>query len=534
MKNIKISTKLIALVAFLSAIIIVIGVYGLNSIEKINKGLDDMYHNRVEPLQYLKKVSDAYAVSFVDVAHKAEAGTMSWPEALRELDKATEVVTKNWNAYAETKMEGREKELADEAVELRKVSKAAYNKIYDILSQGKDSATQAALTQFVEHEMYEAVDPYTAIIDELVDLQLTYSEEIDNNAKQLFDKTQRNSYFIIAFGLLLGIIISIYIIVGINKSIKQANYVISELSEGNLKVKITVTGNDEIGRLLRNLSTMVDKLKEVLAYVRDAASNIASASQQLSQGSTEQASSTEEVSSSVEEMSANIQQNTDNSQQTEKIAKKAATDIRDGNQSVTTTVDAMRQIAEKISIIGEIARKTDLLAINAAIEAARAGEHGKGFAVVASEVRKLAERSQLAAQEIDDLSKNSVDVAEKSGKLLSEIVPDIQNTAKLVQEITASSIEQNSGTDQINSAVQQLNQVTQQNAAAAEELSTQADQLQDSVSFFKIDQSTLNEVGRKHKKINISRVQANNQQNTSGVNLKMDAHDDEDKNYENF
>jgi methyl-accepting chemotaxis protein len=196
----------------------------------------------------------------------------------------------------------------------------------------------------------------------------------------------------------------------------------------------------------------------------------------------------------MEQMAANIQQNTDNAQQTEKIALQASEDIREGNQAVNQTVESMKTIAEKITIIGEIARQTNLLALNAAVEAARAGEHGKGFAVVAAEVRKLAERSQIAANEIDGLSKTSVAIAEKSGKLLEQIVPNIQKTSRLVQEITASSIEQNTGADQVNSAVQQLSQVIQQNAAASEEmassseeLSSQAEQLQEAISFFKID-----------------------------------------------
>jgi uncharacterized protein Yka (UPF0111/DUF47 family) len=225
-------------------------------------------------------------------------------------------------------------------------------------------------------------------------------------------------------------------------------------------------------------------ITRALNGVAAAAENVAAASEQLSstseeiaQGAAEQASSVEEASSSMEEMAANIRQNADNAMQTEKIAQKSAADALEGGGAVKQTVDAMKLIAEKISIIEEIARQTDLLALNAAIEAARAGEHGKGFAVVASEVRKLAERSQTAAAEISQLSGSSVEVAERAGKMLDHLVPDIQKTAELVQEITCASKEQDDGAEQINGAIQQLDQVVQQNASGAEEMASTAEEL---------------------------------------------------------
>jgi methyl-accepting chemotaxis protein len=270
---------------------------------------------------------------------------------------------------------------------------------------------------------------------------------------------------------------------------------------GDLTVKIDARLDDETGQALTAMSAMTSKLSGIVADVKTAADNVASGSQQISsstgqmsQGTTEQAANTEEASSSIEEMNATIKQNADNAMQTEKIALKSASDAQESGKAVSQTVSAMKDIAQKISIIEEIARQTNLLALNAAIEAARAGEHGKGFAVVAAEVRKLAERSQSAAGEISHLSSSSVQVAEQAGQMLAKLVPDIQKTAELVQEITASSKEQSGGADQINGAIQQLNRVVQQNAGAAEEmastaeeLASQADQLQNTVAFFKID-----------------------------------------------
>ncbi|MHC1700082.1 MAG: methyl-accepting chemotaxis protein [Humidesulfovibrio sp.] len=301
--------------------------------------------------------------------------------------------------------------------------------------------------------------------------------------------------------LLIGIIVAFFLTVGITRPVMQGVAFAKAMAEGDFTRQLDINQKDEIGVLASALNDMVLRLRQVVADVRGATDNVASGSEELSasseslsQGATEQAAAIEEVSSSMEQMSSNIKQNADNAQQTEKIALQAAKDAQEGGVAVGQAVTAMKNIAEKIGIIEEIARQTNLLALNAAIEAARAGEHGKGFAVVAAEVRKLAERSGNAAGEISELSSSTVSISEKAGEMLTKLVPDIQRTAELVQEINAATSEQNSGADQINKAIQQLDQVIQQNASASEEmastseeLSSQAQQLQQTMGFFRVD-----------------------------------------------
>jgi methyl-accepting chemotaxis protein len=287
----------------------------------------------------------------------------------------------------------------------------------------------------------------------------------------------------------------------ITRPIAKAKAAAERIAAGDLNVELVADSTDEIGDLVSSIRRTVDKLREVISGVLTAADNlssasdqISSASQQLSQGSSEQASSVEESSASIEEMSASISQNSENAKVTDSIAGKAAKEASDGGDAVNQTVAAMRTIAQKIGIIDDIAYQTNLLALNAAIEAARAGAQGKGFAVVAAEVRKLAERSQVAAQEIGSVAENSVQLAERAGQLLNTMVPAIQKTAELVQEIAAASAEQSTGVAQINTAISQLNQTAQQSASASEELAStseemtgQVGELRDLISFFKLD-----------------------------------------------
>ncbi|TRX61904.1 methyl-accepting chemotaxis protein [Carboxylicivirga sp. M1479] len=398
-------------------------------------------------------------------------------------------------------------------------------------------------------------------------------EAIEQQSQQSIDATIRNIFILIFIFLAASVSLLVLILNTIQKGLQSAQNAVNAVAHGDFSKDIEIKSQDEIGQLLSDvqlmmrrlrksvliakevsdgnlmvmdsidqsslegeldhaLINMVDRLKLIIEEISAASDNFASvsnqlstASEQLSSGSSEQAASSEEISSSVEEMASSIAQNADHATRTEKIAIKTANEIQEGQKVVESSTQAIKLIAEKIFIVNEISHKTDLLAINAAVEAARAGENGKGFAVVAAEVRKLAEQTQKAAREITELAAASVKTAEKSGTMLKNLVPEIQATSNLVEEINQSSKEQNSGVIQINTGVQQLANITQENAASseelastAEELSSQAGQMKETVSFFRISKDNMDKPIE--KKFGTKQNQSNDQQDF-GIEINM-------------
>jgi methyl-accepting chemotaxis protein len=559
LKNLRIRARLIISFLVVAIIAASIGIFGMIQMKKISKNDVYLYENATVPMGYSSKISTSFQRCRVLIREELLSNNdeeikkfkSQFQETLGVLD---ELLVK----YSTRQLEAQDKKNYDFLNDAKKRYVdfvAQFHKFID--SKDKPGALECLRVNLpIANDMQKAVD-------EIEKYNIEAGKKISDVNTNDADFSSTIMLILVIIGVVLAIILGFVISNSTTRPLQEVSASISRVSIGDMpeiiekeyygefndirnnlntlivatneiveKTKAMAKGDLTISlekrsakdELMASLDEMVKANSNVITEFKAAIENIVDASQalqavaiQISEGSTEQASSTEEVSSSMEEMVSNINQNTDNAKQTEKIALQASNDITEGNKSVTITVDAMKKIAEKITIVGEIAEKTDLLAINAAIEAARAGDQGKGFAVVAAEVRKLAENSQMAAKEIDELSKSSVKIADESGKLLQKIVPDIQKTAVLVQEIAAASIEQNSGASQVNNAVVQLSAVTQKNASAseemsssAEELASQAEQLQEIIAFYKTDNSTTNT--RKQKKA--SKLEQISQQKT--------------------
>ncbi len=510
--------------------------YGLASLHSLDTSLKSMVAGPVERLQ----IADRMFIDFLNVVRAEKNLMLSADKAEQQQDDQTiqqarqDLQTELDHGEAVASAEGKAKWMSFRQNWQRMA--LADEKLRDLVKHG-DTAKALELSL---GDIRQTVAAAEADVVSLQALNKSMLEQTVIAAGEQYDSVRTTLITAIGASILFALGAGVWIAMLISRGLRKAVSLAEAVALGDLSQDITVSSNDEIKDLVTALTRMtanlratadvadaiasgdltvaakplsdkdtlglalvrmLTKLREVVGEALSAADNVSSGSQQLSasaeqlsQGATEQASSAEEASASMEEMAANIKQNADNAAQTEKIARQSATDAQMGGEAVARAVTAMQTIAEKITIVQEIARQTDLLALNAAVEAARAGEHGKGFAVVASEVRKLAERSQTAAAEISTMSSQTVKTARDAGDMLTRLVPDIKKTAELVAEISAACREQDIGGDQINQAIQQLDKVTQQNASASEEMSAtseelaaQSEQLQSSIAYFRID-----------------------------------------------
>lgn len=533
MKNMKIRARILLGFAVVVALTAVLGAFNMSQMRMLNNNTLDITNNWLPSVKTLGQIKTdvlnlrryAYRLVLSDTKEDIQRSTSKMAEITRQLENDKSNLEKLISSDEERQL-----------YEDFRSSWAKYLPIQDRIIFASSNNQSESIKQLI----LESLDEFDSSMTFLEKLIAINDKGANTEAKSSQESYQKAVWYLVllfAIIILLSVYTGISISNNISRKIKNVQISAQKLAVGDLSIELESDGKDEVGMLAQDFKKLVDtnkfiienakrvadgdltvslvkrsendeliialtqmvaRLNEIVANIVESAQNVASASAQFSsttvqiaQGANEQASSAEEVSSSIEEMNSTIQQNTDNALQTERIASNSAQGILEVSTASKKSLDAIRQIAEKIKVINAIAEKTDILAINAAIEAARAGEHGKGFAVVAAEVRKLAETSQKAAIEINSLSSTSLKITEDADELMMRIIPDIQKTATLVQEIAAASAEQTSGAGQIVSAIDQLSRVTQQNSAAAEEMSStaeelasQAETLSDTIGFF--------------------------------------------------
>jgi methyl-accepting chemotaxis protein len=497
-RNLRIRTKLLSAFFVLLAIATGIGVFALLQVSALREVAQQLATDEIPSITAVTSFhSGVRAYRAAELQHILTTDAEQMARYERVMEDLLKGMGEQGKVYEPLMTSPEERRLFDELVALWTGYFAEHERIIALSRRNEDAQAK----EVASGRSAKLVEDIMSKQDDLRDLILDRSRQAAEMAERTHKAAQELIGALLVAGVLLGLGLYLAVAWSISRPLAEAVRVVGRVSEGDLTVRIDATSQDETGQLLGAMRDMAQRLSRVLGEVREGAAALAAAagqvsasSQGVSQGTAEQASSVEETTASLEEMSSTIDQNSQNSRQMEQMALDGARQVRESGQAVKETVEAMNAIAEKITIIEEIAYQTNLLALNATIEAARAGEHGRGFAVVATEVRKLAERSRGAAQEISGLAAQSVKVAQRSGSLLGELVPSIEKTARLVQEVVTASGEQEAGVKQMNRAMLMVDQVTQRNAAAAEELSgtaeelsAQAEALHQLVSFFKVD-----------------------------------------------
>jgi methyl-accepting chemotaxis protein len=493
----KIGTRLGVVFGIILLFVIVAGGFGLSWLGRLNSNMSASMQKRYNTVELTHQTIEH---SITNARITLQLFETTNPDQEKKLNQENEGISHQITAQVaeieKSLTSSQERELFETVTHNREAYISARQRAKGLLADKKRDQAMEALSA----EVIPALDIYRASWQKLIDFQTAAMEQSMKEGQESYAAGRKIAFLLLIITLIVSPLVAISITKSITVPIQQAVEHAERIAAGDLTKEIAVTNSSETGQLQQAMHEMSSRLSGIIRDVREGSAAVASAAQQvssssqsLSQGTSEQAASVEEMSSSLEQMNASISQNADNSRQVEQAATKGALAAEESGNAVKETVEAMKQIAAKTSVIEEIAYQTNLLALNAAIEAARAGDQGRGFAVVAVEVRKLAERSQLAAQEIGGLAGRSVSVAERSGKLLSDLVPSIKKTADLVQDVAAASTEQSGGVTQINQAMSQVDSVTQRNASSAEELSStaeelaaQSEQLQQLMTFFRV------------------------------------------------
>ncbi len=554
--DIKITSKLWFSYGFLALIIGFVGAIGFIKLVSISNSLSNIGDNRIPDLidfaQMNTERMKVRAQTLEVWVYESDVDARnSYSEILSKRQQSWDVVEKTWsNILARNRQSETGRRLIEQLKGEYKAWRDSYigiDKVIGQLSKTTDPTEKEELySQY--HKVYSEMVP---ISDKM---GATFTKALENNMNNTIeiikqDKSSSSSaevliVFVIIISISIAVVVSYLIVKAITIPLQKSVRIAESIAMGDLTVNIDVIQKDEVGVLAKSMQSMVEKLREIIGSIlagsqgiAEASIQMSSTSQNLSQGANEQASSVEQVSSTMEEITSNIEQNSENSSLTEKLSNQSLAGMLDMSKKSAEAVEANRTIADKIKIINDIAFQTNILALNAAVEAARAGEQGRGFAVVASEVRKLAERSKVAADEIVSLSNKGLKLSEEAGKKMHEIMPELEKTTKMVQEIAAASAEQTNGASQINNAIQQLNTVTQQNAAASEELSSsaeelsgQAEQLKDLVSYFKIEEKGRHKFASAKKIIKQNPIKdeviATKAEKFKGYNLHLSESDD--------
>jgi len=479
LNNIRIGAKLIGGFVLVALISVVIGVTGIVCQHSLADANVQLYEKATVPEGLL--INMTASLQGLRLAQRDAILSPDKQKYVAKVNSLKEDLTRQSREYEKTIVTAEGRSRYEEFTEDRRKYEGYLDRMMALAEAGKE---KEVLEIMYQGDALAAVVAVQESFNKMRDDALASAETRMKESSALAARSSTIMIVATLVGLALALLLGWTLTRLITRPINRVAEVLEALASGDLTQQLDTNSHDEIGQMEQSLSSVTANLTRTINEIRIIAGEVSAASQsistasiQVSKGASAQAAAAEEASSSMEEMVSNIKQNADNAQQTDKIANKSAKDGQLSGKSVEEAVTAMKEIASKISIIEEIARQTNLLALNAAIEAARAGEHGKGFAVVAAEVRKLAERSQRAAGEINHLSGSTVTTSETAGEMLGRLVPDIQRTAELVQEIAAASREQDTGAEQINKALQQLEKVIQQNASAAEEMASTTEQL---------------------------------------------------------